>query len=70
MKFNISEKTKKWLKCAGVRAVKTMAQTAIATIGSAAVISAVNWPVVVSASVLAGGLSLLTSAAGIPECKE
>ena len=69
MKFNISEKTKKWLKCAGVRAVKTMAQTAIATIGSAAVISAVNWPVVASATVLAGGLSLLTSLAGIPECK-
>lgn len=69
MKFNISEKTKKWLKCAGVRAVKTMAQTAIATIGSAAVISVVNWPAVVSASVLAGGLSLLTSVAGLPECK-
>lgn len=69
MKFNISEKTKKWLKCAGVRAVKTMAQTAIATIGSAAVISAVNWPVVVSATVLSGGLSLLTSVAGLPECK-
>lgn len=69
MKFNISEKTKKWLKCAGIRAVKTMAQTAIATIGSAAVISAVNWPVVVSATVLSGGLSLLTSVAGLPECK-
>ena len=68
MKF--SEKSKKWLKCAGVRAVKTMAQTAIATIGSAAVISAVNWPVVASATVLAGGLSLLTSVAGLPECKE
>lgn len=70
MKFNISEKTNKWAKAAGVRAVKTMAQTAIATIGSAAVISAVNWPVVVSATVLAGGLSLLTSVAGLPECKE
>lgn len=68
--MKISEKTKKWLKCAGVRAVKTMAQTAIATIGSAAVISAVNWPVVASATVLAGGLSLLTSVAGLPECKE
>ena len=67
--MKISEKTKKWLKCAGVRAVKTMAQTAIATIGSAAVISAVNWPVVVSATVLSGGLSLLTSVAGLPECK-
>lgn len=68
--MKISEKTKKWLKCAGVRAVKTMAQTAIATIGSAAVISAVNWPVVASATVLSGGLSLLTSVAGLPECKE
>lgn len=68
--MKISEKTKKWLKCAGVRAVKTMAQTAIATIGSAAVISAVNWPVVVSATVLSGVLSLLTSVAGLPECKE
>lgn len=70
MKINISEKSKKWLKCAGVRAIKTMAQTAIATIGSAAVISAVNWPVVLSATVLSGGLSLLTSVAGLPECKE
>ena len=70
MKLNISEKTKKWLKCAGTRAVKTMAQTAIATIGSAAVISAVNWPAVLSATVLSGGLSLLTSVAGLPECKE
>ena len=61
--------TKKWFKAAGVRAIKTMAQTAIATIGSAAVISAVNWTVVVSATVLAGGLSLLTSVAGLPECK-
>lgn len=68
--MKISENTKKWLKCAGVRAIKTMAQTAIATIGSAAVISAVNWPVVASATVLSGGLSLLTSVAGLPECKE
>lgn len=60
----------KWLKAAGVRAVKTMAQTAIATIGSAAVISAVDWKVTVSATVLAGGLSLLTSVAGLPEVKE
>ena len=58
---------KKWTKAAGVRAVKTMAQTAIATIGSAVVISAVDWKVVVSAAVLAGGLSLLTSLAGLPE---
>lgn len=61
---------KKWAKAAGVRAVKTMAQTAIATIGSAAVLSAVDWPVVASATVLAGGLSLLTSVAGLPECKD
>ncbi len=60
----------KWLKAAGVRAVKTMAQTAIATIGSAAVISAVDWKVTVSATVLAGGLSLLTSVTGLPEVKE
>lgn len=60
----------KWIKAAGVRAVKTMAQTAIATIGSAAIISAVDWKVVVSASVLAGGLSMLTSVAGLPEVKE
>ena len=58
---------KKWTKAAGVRAVKTMAQTAIATIGSAAVISAVDWKVVVSATVLAGILSMLTSVAGLPE---
>lgn len=60
----------KWFKAAGIRAVKTMAQTAIATIGSAAIISAVDWKVVISASVLAGGLSLLTSVAGLPEVKE
>lgn len=58
---------KKWTKAAGIRAVKTVAQTAVATIGSAAVISAVNWKVVVSASILSGVLSLLTSVAGLPE---
>lgn len=56
-----------WMKAAGVRAVKTMAQTAIATIGSAAVLSSVDWKMVVSAAVLAGLLSLLTSVAGLPE---
>lgn len=59
--------TKEWLKAAGIRAIKTVAQTAIATIGSSAVISAVDWKVVLSASVLSGILSLLTSIAGLPE---
>ena len=58
-----------WFKAAGIRAVKTMAQTAVATIGSSAVISAVDWKVVFSASLLAGILSLLTSTAGLPELK-
>ena len=60
----------KWWKCAGVRAVKTIAQTAVATIGSSMVISDVNWAVVASASVLAGILSMLTSVAGLPEVDE
>lgn len=59
--------TKKWWKYAGIRAIKTVCQTAIATIGTAAVLSEVNWVAVASASVLAGILSLLTSLAGIPE---
>lgn len=63
----MSAKTKKWLKAAAVRAVKTVAQTAVATIGASAVLSAVDWPVVLSASALAGVLSLLTSVAGLPE---
>ena len=61
---------KKWLRCAGVRAVKTMAQTAVATIGAAAVLSEVNWAVVASAAALAGVLSMLTSVAGLPEVSE
>lgn len=61
---------KKWFKAAGVRAVKTVAQTAVGVIGSSAIISEVDWRVVVSASILAGVVSLLTSVAGLPEVKE
>ena len=60
----------KWIAAAGVRAIKTVAQTAVATIGTSAVISEVNWKIVLSASILAGVLSLLTSVAGLPELKE
>lgn len=59
--------TKAWFRAAGIRALKTVAQTAIATIGTSAVFAEVNWPVVVSASLLAGLLSILTSLAGLPE---
>ena len=58
---------KKWLKWAGIRAIKTVAQTAVATIGTAVAMGDVNWLLVGSASLLAGVLSLLTSVAGIPE---
>ena len=58
---------KSWLKAAGIRAIKTIAQTAIATIGTSAILSEVNWAVVGSAAVLAGILSLLTAVAGLPE---
>ena len=61
---------KAWLKAAGIRAIKTVAQTAVATIGTSAVIGDVNWVMVASASALAGLLSLLTSVAGLPEVKE
>ena len=66
-KINVSVDTKKWLKKAGVRAVKTMAQTFVATVGTATVMGAVDWKMVLSASVLAGVLSIATSVAGIPE---
>lgn len=61
---------KKWIKAAGVRAIRTVAQTALATIGTAALMGEVNWGMVGSASALAGILSLLTSVAGLPELKE
>ena len=68
--FNVSVNTKKWFKAAGIRAIKTVAQTAVATIGTSATLGAVNWTMVASASALAGVLSLLTSVAGIPEVRE
>lgn len=61
---------KRWAKAAGIRALKTVAQTAVATIGTAAALGDVNWIFVVSASALAGILSLLTSVAGLPEVEE
>ena len=61
---------KNWIKAAGVRAIKTVAQTAVATIGTAAVMGAVDWVMVASASALAGVLSMLTSVAGLPEVTE
>ena len=61
---------KQWFKCAGVRAVKTMAQTAVATIGTSYAMDEVSWVLVGSASLLAGILSMLTSIAGLPELKE
>ena len=61
---------KKWIKCASIRSIKTVCQTAIATIGTSAVMSEVNWLLVGSASLLSGILSLLTSIAGLPEVEE
>lgn len=66
----MSKKWKLWWKAAGVRAVKTIAQTCIATIGASALLSDVNWITVLSTAVLAGVLSLLTSVAGLPEVKQ
>lgn len=61
------KKWKSWLKAAGIRAIKTVAQTAVATIGTSALLAQVDWRMVISASILAGVLSLLTSVAGLPE---
>ena len=61
---------KEWIKAAGIRAIKTIAQTAVATIGTAVAMGDVNWVLVASASALAGVLSLLTSIAGLPEIQE
>ncbi len=61
---------KKWLKCALIRAIKTIAQTAVATIGTSTVMGDVNWVLVGSASLLAGILSIMTSVAGLPEVKQ
>lgn len=65
-----SKDWKKWAKCAGIRAIKTIAQTAIATMGTATALGQVDVKLVVSASVLSGILSLLTSVTGLPECNE
>lgn len=66
----MTDELKKWIKCAGIRALKTVAQTAVATIGTSAVMGDVNWLIVGSTSLLAGILSILTSVAGLPEVKE
>ena len=65
----MSRRTKDWLEAAGIRAVKTMAQTAVAAIGTAAALGEVDWTIAMSSAILAGVLSLLTSAAGLPELK-
>ena len=66
----MSNKTKTWLKAAGIRAAKTMAQTAVALLPASATISAVDWKVVVGTAALAGVASVLTSLAGLPEIDE
>lgn len=68
--IQIKNKTKKWLKCAAVRAEKTVAQTAVALLPAATAITEVDWKVVIGTAALAGVTSLLTSIAGLPECKE
>ena len=66
----VNEHFKKWVKAAAVRAIKTVAQAAVAAIGSSAALGDVNWTLVASTAALSGVLSLLTSVAGLPECKE
>ena len=66
----MNDTTKKWIKAAGIRALKTICQTMVATIGTSAVLSQVDWKMVVSSGILAGILSLLTSLAGLPEVDE
>lgn len=66
----MSDKLKTWIKCAGIRAIKTVAQTAVATIGTSACIGEVNWIMVGSSSLLSGILSILTSIAGLPEVEK
>ena len=68
--INMKNNFKNWFKCAGIRAIKTVAQTAVAMIGTSVAIGDVNWVMVVSASGLAGILSILTSIAGLPEVKD
>lgn len=68
--IQIKTNGKAWIKAAAIRAIKTMAQTAIATIGTSAVMAEVNWTLVLSASALAGLLSVLTSLAGLPEVED
>ena len=67
--IKLKTKKKKWIKCAEIRAIKTMAQTAVALIPAAVTITAVDWPVVVGTAALSGIVSILTSLAGLPECK-
>ena len=63
----MKENFKLWIKCAGVRAIKTVAQTAVGSIGASAMFSEVNWKIVISGALLAGVVSILTSVAGLPE---